>query len=273
MNTKPGVLQSALRVFDFSLGQMLWSRRSVFLGLLVGAPMAMAFAIRLVAITRGLPVINGAGLNGPTLFGILMWLLFVRFIVPVLGIFYGTSLMADEVDDKTITYLFTRPVPRASILLGKYLAYLVCVVLLLLPSIVVIYFLVVPIGGSIGRSFPLLAADLGMVAVGVAAYGAVFAFVGAWLKKPLIAGLVFAFGWEQAVLLIPGYLKRLTVQYYLQALVPHAMPQDSALSVLLSAIQDFPPIGISLVCLAGIIVGALWLGGQAVENREYVLEQ
>ena len=44
------------------------------------------------------------------------------------------------------------------------------------------------------------------------------------------AGLVFAFGWEQAVLLIPGYLKRLTVAYYLQALVPHAMPSDSPMS-------------------------------------------
>ena len=273
MSTRPALLSSALRVFDFSLGQMLWSRRSVFLGLLVGAPVLLAIIVRIMSAAGWVPPVNGMQVGGPALFGVLMWLLFVRFIVPVLGIFYGTSLMADEVDDKTITYLFTRPVPRASILLGKYLAYLVCVVLLLLPSIVVIYFLVVPIGGSIGRSFPLLAADLGMVAVGVAAYGAVFAFVGAWLKKPLIAGLVFAFGWEQAVLLIPGYLKRLTVQYYLQALVPHAMPQDSALSVLLSAIQDFPPIGISLVCLAGIIMGALWLGGQAVENREYVLEQ
>ena len=139
----------------------------------------------------------------------LIWLLFVRFVVPVLGVFYGTALMADEVDDKTITYLFTRPVPRASVLLGKYLAYLACVVLLLLPSVVIVYFLIVPIGGSIGQSFPLLAADLGMLAVGLAAYGAVFALVGAWLKRPLIVGLVFAFGWEPTVLLVPGYLKRL----------------------------------------------------------------
>jgi len=160
----------------------------------------------------------------------------------VLGVFYGTSLIADEVDDKTITYLFTRPVPRASVLLGKYFAYLACVVLLILPSIIIIFFLVVPVGGSIGQAFPQLAADLGMVAVGVAAYGAVFAFVGAWLKRPLIVGLVFAFGWEQTVLLIPGYLKRLTVAYYLQALVPHAMPQDSALSMLLGMFQDLPSV-------------------------------
>jgi ABC-type transport system involved in multi-copper enzyme maturation permease subunit len=271
--TKPGLLPSALRVFDFSLGQMLWSRRSVFLALLVGAPVVLAFAVRIIAATVGLPVINGAGLSGPTLFGILIWLLFVRFVVPVLGVFYGTALIADEVDDKTITYLFTRPVPRAAVLLGKYLSYLACVVLLVLPSVVVVYFLVVPIGGHIGESFPALAEDLGMLVVGLASYGALFAFVGAWLKRPLIVGLVFTFGWESTVLLIPGYLKRLSVAYYLQALVPHAMPQDSSISLLLQVFQDMPSVAVSLACLAGITVVALWLAGRAVETREYVLEQ
>ncbi len=70
----------------------------------------------------------------------MIWLLYIRFIVPVLGVFYGTALIADEVDDKTITYLFTRPIPRSAVLLGKYLAYLVCTVLLVLPSVVLVYF-------------------------------------------------------------------------------------------------------------------------------------
>jgi hypothetical protein len=45
------------------------------------------------------------------------------------------------------------------------------------------------------------------------------------------------------------------------------------LSMLLGMFQDLPSVWVSLVCLAGIIVAALWLGGRAVENREYVLEQ
>jgi ABC-2 type transport system permease protein len=233
----------------------------------------MALAVRLVAVLHGLPAVNGAGLTGPTLFGILIWLLFVRFVVPVLGVFYGTALIADEVDDKTITYLFTRPIPRAAVLLGKYLSYLACVALLVLPSVVVVYFLVVPIGGHIGESFPSLVADLGMLVVGLASYGAVFALVGAQLKRPLIIGLVFIFGWESTVLLIPGYLKRLTVAYYLQALVPHAMPQDSSLTSLLSGLQQFPGIWVSLLALTGITVVGLWAAGRAVERREYVLEQ
>ena len=271
----PGVFSSAVRIFDLSLGQMLWSRRSVFLGVLLGGPVLLAVALRIVDSlhTSGFRV-NGAQVGGGTIFGMMIWLLYIRFIVPVLGVFYGTALIADEVDDKTITYLFTRPIPRSAVLLGKYLAYLVCTTLLVLPSVMLMYFLIVPTGGgSIAEAFPYLVTDLGMLVVGLAAYGAVFALVGTRLKRPLVVGLVFAFGWEPAVLLFPGYLKRLTVAYYMQALVKHEMPQDSAVSVLMQVFHEVPSVTVSLLCL-GIIVGVtLWLAGRAVEQREYVLEQ
>ena len=57
-----------------------------------------------------------------------------------------------------------------------------------------------------------------------------FAFIGAKFKRPLLVGLIFIFGWEQAALAFPGYLKRFTVAYYLQGLVPHAMPERRASS-------------------------------------------
>jgi ABC-type transport system involved in multi-copper enzyme maturation permease subunit len=271
----PGLLSSSARVFDLSLGQMLWSRRSVFLGVLLGGPVVLAVALRVVMAfeTSGVRV-NGAAISGSSIFGMMVWLLYIRFIVPVLGVFYGTSLIADEVDDKTITYLFTRPIPRSAVLLGKYLAYLVCTVLLVLPSVMLVFFLVVPTGGSrIAEAFLSLLADLGMLAAGLAAYGAVFALVGTRLKRPLVVGLVFAFGWEPAVLLFPGYLKRLTVAYYLQALVKHEMPQDSAVSMLMQVFHEVQSVAVSLLCLSAMIAVTLWLAGRAVEQREYVLEQ
>ena len=160
---------------------MLWSRRSVFLALL-GRRRRSRWPrlIRFVGVRwtrRRCRRSTAHGSDGPALFGLMIWLLYLRFIVPVLGVFYGTSLIADEVDDKTITYLFTRPIPRGAVLVGKYLAYLVCTALLVLPSVVLVYFLVVPIGGgSIGGAFPALLADLGMLAAGLAAYGALFAW-------------------------------------------------------------------------------------------------
>ena len=276
--TKPRVsfMGAALRIWDLSLGQMLWSRRSVFLGLLVGGPVLLAALVRIVrALTPlGRLAINGADVGGPAIFGMMIWLLYVRFIIPVLGVFYGTALIADEVEDKTITYLFTRPIPRGAVLVGKYLAYLSCTVLLILPSVVLVYFLMVPIGGgSIGASFPSLMTDLGLLALGLAAYGAVFSLVGAWLKRPLVIGLVFAFGWEPGVLIFPGYLKQLTVAYYLQGLVPHAMPDDSTISALLQVFREVPAAVTCLAALAVITLGTLALAARAVEKREYVLEQ
>ena len=274
--TGPTLLGTAVRIFDLSLGQMLWSRRSVFLALLAAAPVALAGLIRFAAIAEpaALPQINGERIGGAALFGLMIWLLYIRFIVPVLGMFYGTSLIADEVDDKTITYLFVRPIPRGAVLVGKYLAYFVCTTLLVLPSVVLVYFLIVPLGGgSVGAEFPALATDLGMLAMGIAAYGALFAWVGARLKRPLVIGLVFIFGWEPGVLLFPGYLKRATIAYYLQGLVPHAMPQDSAVNVLLQVFQEVPPVALSLGALLGVTLVGVWLAARATETREYVLEQ
>jgi ABC-2 type transport system permease protein len=271
----PTLAASAMRIFDLSLGQMLWSRRSVFLALLVGGPVILAAGIRVASSMTplGAPEINGARLGGSALFGMMIWLLYIRFVVPVLGVFYGTALIADEVEDKTITYLFTRPIPRAAVILGKYVAYLVCTTLLVLPSVMLVYFLVATLGGSIAQSFPALVEDLGMLAIGLSAYGALFALVGARLKRPLVIGLVFVFGWEPGVMLFPGYLKRLTLAYYLQALVPHSMPQDSAVSVLMQVFRDVPPAPVSLAVLAAISAAGLWAAGRAVEHREYVLEQ
>ncbi len=255
---------------------MLWSRRSVFLGLLAGAPVVLAALIRFAAVAEpaALPEVNGMRLGGAALFGLMIWLLYIRFIVPVLGMFYGTALIADEVDDKTITYLFVRPIPRGAVLFGKYLAYVVCTTLLVLPSVVIVYFLVVPIGGgSIGAEFPTLVTDLGMLASGLAAYGALFAWVGARLKRPLVIGLVFIFGWEPGVLLFPGYLKRATIAYYLQGLVPHSMPDDSTVNMLLQVFQEIPSVALSLSALAAVTLVGTWLAARSVERREYVLEQ
>src|SRR5204862_2325424 len=111
--SRGGLLKSAARIFDLSLGQMLWSRRSIFLGLLLGGPILIAGVLRIVdTLYRAGFQINGARTSGSIVFGLMIWILYIRFIVPVLGVFYGTALIADEVDDKTITYLFTRPIKR-----------------------------------------------------------------------------------------------------------------------------------------------------------------
>ena len=67
------------------------------------------------------------------------------------------SLIADEVEGKTLTYLLTRPLRRPSILAGKFAAYLVTTLALALPAVVVTFFLLVPpsaAGRAWARSSP-----------------------------------------------------------------------------------------------------------------------
>jgi ABC-2 type transport system permease protein len=257
---------------DLSIGEMLWSRRTVFMALLVSAPVLISLIIRAL-VGLGAPLFEQTRMTGPAIFGMMIWIFYLRFIVPVLGVFYGTSLIADEIEDKTITYLFTRPISKGSVLLGKYLAYLVCTVFVVLPSVVLVYLLIVPMQGSLGGSFLDLLKDLVLLALGLAVYGAVFAFIGGKFKRPLLIGLIFIFGWEQAALVFPGYLKYYTVAFYVQALVPHAMPNDSALSMLQGMFRQTPGLLTSLLGLFLIWGMSLWIAAWVVERKEYVLEQ
>ncbi|BCS34467.1 hypothetical protein TBR22_A36940 [Luteitalea sp. TBR-22] len=270
--------RAAARIFDLSLDQMLWSRRTVFMALVVGGPLLIALMVRVIdmfSAGSGGVQIDGVRVGSGAIFGLMVWVFYLRFAVPVLAVFYGTSLMADEVEDKTITYLFSRPIPRGAVLLGKYLAYLVCTIAVVLPSVVLVYLLIMSRpGGSLAGGFLDLVKDLVVIALGLATYGALFAWVGARFKRPLLTGLAFVFAWEPAILVIPGYLRRFTVAYYLQGLVPQAMPaDDSTVSLLTSLFREFPAVGTSLFWLAVIVAVGLTLAMRTVARREYVLEQ
>ena len=158
-------------------------------------------------------------------------------------------------------------------LVGKYLAYLACTIFVVLPSVMIVYLAIVPMRGSLGASFIDLIKDLTLLALGLSVYGAVFAFIGAKFKRPLLVGLIFIFGWEQAALAFPGYLKNFTVAYYVQAMVPHAMPNDSVMSLIQGIFRETPSLGQSLISLAVILGLFLWAAAASVERKEYVLEQ
>src|SRR6187397_891707 len=88
----PGFFPSAMRIFDLSVGEMLWSRRTIFMALVVGAPVLISLFLRMLD-ALGAPIfrVNGVMMPGPTIFGLMIWVFYLRFTVPVLGVFYGTS--------------------------------------------------------------------------------------------------------------------------------------------------------------------------------------
>jgi len=243
------VLPSTRRVFELALGQMLWARRTALLALAAAAPVLLALVTRLTLSSGSAVVqINGRQMGSEAVFSTAIAALYLRFIVPAIGVFYGTSLIADEVEDRTITYLFVRPIPRGAIVLGKYLAYLLCVTSVVLPSAAVVFMVMVPFQ-DMAPQFGTFVRNLGVLALGLAAYGAVFLWAGVLFRRPLVGGLLFVFGWEQLAAVLPGYLGRFTIAHYLQA-------DTTGVAALLTT-----------------TIAALWLAMRTIERREYVLER
>ena len=209
-------LRGATLVARWSLGELLWSPRTLAMGALAGAPLGLALAYR-VALAFRVTKTDGAEVFAALVSGV-----FFPFVAPMLSLFYASGVVRDDVEAGTMPYFLTRPLSRASFLSGKMLASFTMTLALVLPSLVLVYYVVVsPSGwGEVGARFPNLARNLGVAALGLVAYNGIFALAGTVLKRPLLAGLFFIFGWQAVAMFVPGRARLATVAHYMSSLTP-----------------------------------------------------
>jgi ABC-type transport system involved in multi-copper enzyme maturation permease subunit len=230
------MIDGAVRaIFSFTARGMTRSVKGWLFGLLLGVPWAAALFLRLL-IWRGVQV----PLGGVTLYGILVLAYITGFLVPLSTLFFGTSLIADEVEGGTLPYLYGRPVRRERVYLAKVAAMVAVLVAGSWLSITGTYLLSLSIdgAGAVGREMGTLLGDLATTGLGVLAYGALFAFIGLAVKKPLFWGLIIGFGWENLVAWLPGFLKRLTLLFHLHTLLPHNSAPQGVIEQMLAASES-----------------------------------
>jgi len=259
-------LPAARGVFDLALESMVWSRRSLIMGIFVGLPLLVAIAFRVVLATH-----PEAHMVPPfDLYAVLVAVYWIRNVLPLAALFYATSLVADEVDGRTLTYLLTRPITRSAILAGKFAAYLATTLSLALPAAVVTFFLLAtaPGGPGAGAAVGDLFRDLGVMALTLVAYGALFALLGVLLRRPVIPGLLFLYGWELLANL-PGYLPRLTLTAWLRSLIHHRPAQEGLAELFGQVLPAGEGLAVLLLATAAFLAAAAWIFAE----REYVLDQ
>jgi ABC-2 type transport system permease protein len=256
---------AARGVFDLSFDGMVWSRRSLMMAVLLGLPVVFGLVYRIVLAAKMPPQLSGFDL-----YGIVIAFYYVRNVLPLVALFYATSLIADEVEGKTLTYLLTRPITRSAIFMGKFGAYLVTTLTLTLPAAVLTFFLLATMQGfvGLGSAVPDLFRDLGVMALALAVYGAFFTFLGVSLRRPVIPGLLFLFVWELAANL-PGYLPRATITAWLRSLVRHRPAQEGVSDMFGQVL----PMALSLEVLAVMLIAFLAASIWIFSTREYVMEQ
>ena len=95
------------------LVRTLLTKRMLLVALGCMVPPLMAWFVLTVPRHGPLPV---QAFMYPSLF------LVLQIMVPLAAVIGGAAVISEEIDDRTITYLLTRPIPRPSILLGRWLA-------------------------------------------------------------------------------------------------------------------------------------------------------
>lgn len=121
-----------------------------------------------------------------------------------------------------------------------------------------------------------LSRDLLVLPIGVLSYGALFLCLATLFPRPLVGGLIFAFGWESWVPNLPGYFGRFSLATYLRTLSPHpdVIDSTSVRSLLSQLIQSGGKDEISQIFAWGallvITVLALGIALTVFSNKEFV---
>ncbi|MEO8361201.1 MAG: ABC transporter permease [Vicinamibacteria bacterium] len=249
-------------VFFISIERMLPRPRSFWVFTLLSLPVFFGVLLRIYA-PAGMP------LTGFELYGIVVALFFVRNLLPLVALLFGSALISDSVDSKTLTYFLTRPISRLSIFMGEFAAYMVTVLTLTVPCVVLTY-LVLCVGSPQGVGFGAtdLVQDLAACALTLFTYGAVFALLGVSLKRPLIPGLLFLFVWEGFVANFPGDAPNYTLSAYARSLIRHRPVDDGPLAELFT---KFFGAGESVLVLGTVGVICVVLAAWIFSRREYVI--
>lgn len=227
-------------------------------------PVIIALVIKFIQIFSDRATVSGA-----YIFSNIVMVLYLQFLILILALFFGTSVCSEEVEGKTLTYLTTRPVSKSSIILGKYAAYTLLIILMVLIG-VFFSFLILNLNNLLNlRLYKILLRYMVVLTLGLICYTSFFTFLGTFLKKSVLFGLVFGFGWESVVQYFPGSTQRFAIVHYLKSLLPTS--SGRRFSFLLFRLEP-SSVGTSIFMLVLITSVFLGLACLLFFLKEYIFE-
>jgi ABC-2 type transport system permease protein len=201
-------------IFRLVVRTQLTRGRAVALGALGALAVILAIAARAGAdadVNRSMhDIIDGLGL---------------AVLAPVTSLVLASAALGDLAEDRTLVYVWLRPLARWKMALGALAASLA----VSLPFVLVPLIAAVLIGGTGGD---LLVATIAGAVVAVTGYTALFLGLGLRVKRALVWGLGYVVIWEGAVARTARGAARISVQVYarslLAAIADYAPPRQAA---------------------------------------------
>jgi len=203
-----------------------------------------------------------SSVRGLDLFVMITMRVYLQFIILYACLLFGTALFAEEEENRTLTYLTSRPVSSFELVVYKYIGFVVSVfVMFLAPLLLTFAIIASHTSYSLTSDFLFeLGQYVGLMFVAVAAWGALFMFFGVFFRKySLMVGLLYGLLWETFVANIGTGIKYATVNYYIRSLAP--VPFGTA--------TGETPWGQALAAMACLSVACILLSWYFQRGKDY----
>lgn len=164
-------------------------------------------------------------------------------IIPVVCLVFAGGALGDLREDKTLVYLWLRPMRRWPIVVGAALAAMSIAAPVSIPTVVV--------GAVATRAGSgLVGATMLAAAVGVVAYTAVFLAMGVWLRRHIVWGLAYILIWEGFIALGGRGVAQFAIRSYTRSIITKRTGIDLDAADFSAGAGVIVPLAIAVAMLA-----------------------
>ncbi len=164
-------------------------------------------------------------------------------VLPVVALVFGGAAIGDLRDDKTLVYLWLRPMDRWPIVVGAALAAGTLAAPITLIPIVLAAVLT-------GAGNGIVFATVISCSVGLVAYTCVFTLFGVWLKRFIVWGLAYILIWEGFIAQAGAGVARLALRKYTRSILVERTGADLDLAGFSLPMAVIVPAAVGVAALA-----------------------
>lgn len=193
------------------------------------------------------------------------------FVTPFVTMMTMLPVLGELYEKGAIGYLYTRPSPRWTPLLGLYLGGVIAMLLIFFAAA----FLPAAFGVAVSDSVPpgrWLSAAFGLfltLVMAAISYGAICVFLGVWSRRAILWSAFLLIGWGVLVGSSPGSLRETSLHYYLFGLARSwCGVSGDTFTGMFPPVVDPPSPFTGVLILLAAAAGFLLLAARTAERRD-----
>lgn len=164
-------------------------------------------------------------------------------VLPIVALVFAGASIGDLREDKTLVYLWLRPIDRWPVVAGAALAALTVAAPITIVPVVLAAVLT-------GAGNDIVVGTLLATVVGLVGYVGVFTLFGVWLKRFIVWGLAYILIWEGFIAQAGAGVARVALRKYTRSILVDRTGADLDLADFSLAVGVVVPLVVAVVALA-----------------------